>query len=37
MTQAQFLKELGKRAILINYDIEEFNKDVETLKKLNLI
>ena len=37
ITQAQFLKELGKREISINYDIEEFNKDVETLKKLNLI
>ena len=37
VTQTQFLKELGKREISINYDIEEFNKDVETLKKLNLI
>ena len=37
LTQAKFMKELGKRKIPIHYGIDEFNKDVETLKKHNLI
>ena len=37
LTQAQFIKELGKRKIPIHYGIDEFNKDVETLKKHKII
>ena len=36
LNQSQFLKELGKRKIPIHYDIDEFNKDIETLSKINL-
>jgi len=37
LSQGQFLKELGKRKIVIHYDIEEFDKDLATLVKLNLL
>lgn len=36
LSQGEFLKELGKRKIHFHYDIEEFEKDLETIKNLNL-
>jgi predicted HTH domain antitoxin len=36
MHQAQFQKELAKRKVPIHYGVEEFEKDLETLAKLNL-
>ena len=36
ISQSQFLKELGKRKIPVHYDIEEFKKDLTTLKNFNL-
>ncbi|MBA7708512.1 hypothetical protein ES703_117414 [subsurface metagenome] len=37
LSQTQFLKELGKRKIPIHYDIEDFNKDLETIEKLKIV
>ena len=35
LTQGHFLRELGKRKVPVNYDVGEFRKDMQTLKKLN--
>jgi len=35
MPQDRFMHLLGSRDIPFNYDIEEFNKDLETLERLN--
>lgn len=37
ISQTQFLKELGKRQIPLHYDIKEFDKDLATLEKQNLL
>ena len=34
MNLIEFRKELGKRGITINYDVEDFQADVETLRSL---
>jgi predicted HTH domain antitoxin len=34
ITQIEFQKELSKRGILIKYDVEDFEKDLETLKNM---
>ncbi|MEM6316141.1 MAG: UPF0175 family protein [Bacteroidota bacterium] len=34
LTQIQFQKELAKRDVLIKYDVEDFQADLETLKRL---
>lgn len=31
-----FQKELAKREIYINYDVDDFKEDLETLKELNM-
>ena len=35
LTQGHFLRELGKRKVPVSYDVGEFRKDMQTLKKLN--
>ena len=37
ISYSQFMEELGKRKIPIHYDVEDLQKDVKTLKTLNLI
>jgi len=34
LTQVQFQKEMAKRDVLIKYDIEDLEKDLETLTQL---
>jgi predicted HTH domain antitoxin len=34
MNLIEFRRELGKRGITINYDVEDFQADVETLRSL---
>jgi predicted HTH domain antitoxin len=34
LTQIEFQKELSKNGVLIKYDIEDFEKDLENLKTL---
>lgn len=34
LTQIDFQQELAKRAVFIKYDVEDFEQDLETLKKL---
>ncbi len=34
LTQIQFQKELAKRDVLIKYDVEDFQEDLDTLKRL---
>jgi predicted HTH domain antitoxin len=37
ISQTQFLKELGKREIPIHYEVEDFDKELSTLRKQNLL
>ena len=37
LTVLEFQHELAKRELAINYDVEELNQDVETLKSLGLL
>jgi len=37
LTVLEFQHELAKRELAINYDLEELNQDVETLKSLGLL
>ncbi|NBD17458.1 MAG: UPF0175 family protein [Cyanobacteria bacterium] len=37
LTVLEFQHELAKRKLAINYDLEELNQDVETLKSLGLL
>ena len=34
LTQIEFQKEISKRGVFIKYDIEDFKKDMDTLKRL---
>ncbi len=34
LTQIQFQKEMAKREVTIKYDVEDFEQDLETLKKI---
>ena len=34
LTQIEFQKEISKRGVFIKYDIEDFEKDMDTLKRL---
>ena len=33
----EFQRELAKRDLYLNYDVEDFQQDVETLKSLHLL
>ena len=35
LTQIEFQKEMSKRGVFIKYDIEDFEKDLETLNSLD--
>lgn len=35
LTQIEFQKELSKKDVLIKYDVEDFEEDLETLKRLD--
>ncbi len=35
LTQVEFQKELSKKGIFIKYDIEDFEADLETIKRLS--
>ena len=35
LTQVEFQKELAKRGVTIKYDVEDFQDDMETIKRLN--
>jgi predicted HTH domain antitoxin len=37
LTVLEFQHELAERGLSINYDVEELNQDVETLKSLGLL
>ncbi|MGJ3253595.1 MAG: UPF0175 family protein [Elainellaceae cyanobacterium] len=37
LTVLQFQHELAKRGLYINYDVEDFQSDVETLQSLGLL
>lgn len=37
LTVLEFQHELAKRGLSINYDIEDLNQDIETLKSLGLL
>lgn len=37
LTVLEFQHELAKRDLSINYDVEELNQDIETLKSLGLL
>ncbi|KJH73370.1 UPF0175 family protein [Aliterella atlantica] len=37
LTVLQFQKELAKRGLCINYDVEDFQSDVKTLQSLDLL
>jgi predicted HTH domain antitoxin len=37
LTVIEFQHELGKRGLCINYDVEEFQSDIQTLQSMGLL